>query len=100
MTMQTWVTAAGIAAGAAAILAILGYGWRLLRTAWRLGGRAGDFFDDWVGEPSRPGVPARPGVMERLGRIEHEVTTNSGGSLKDAVKRIEDRVTNIEGRQR
>ncbi len=45
--------------------------------------------DDLVGEEARPGVPARPGIMQRLENIEHELTTNSGSSLKDAVRRIE-----------
>lgn len=47
------------------------------------------FMDDVAGEPARPGYPARPGLMERVATIEHEVKTNHGSSLKDAVKRIE-----------
>lgn len=68
------------------------------------------FIDDVVGEPARPGVEARPGLMERLsvveekqdeqsvslakqsaalGVVQHEVTTNHGSSLKDAVKKLE-----------
>jgi len=68
------------------------------------------FIDDVAGEPARPGIPARPGLMERLGTVEekqdeqsvslaqqsaalavvqHEVTTNHGSSLKDAVKKLE-----------
>lgn len=31
-------------------------------------------------------------IEERIGMVEKEVTHNSGSSLKDAVKRIEDRV--------
>lgn len=62
--------------------------------------------DDLVGEEERPGVPARPGLMERVGMIEgkqddlqaavrvvqHEVTTNHGSSLKDAVKDVQARL--------
>lgn len=51
---------------------------------------------DWNGEAGRPGVPERPGVMARLGKIEahlnvidHEVTFNSGASIKDAVHRTD-----------
>lgn len=68
------------------------------------------FVDDVAGEPARAGVPARPGLMERLSVVEekqdeqsvslakqsaalavvqHEVTTNHGSSLKDAVKKLE-----------
>lgn len=68
------------------------------------------FIDDVAGEPARPGVPARPGLMERFATVEekqdeqgvalaeqgaaiavvqHEVTTNHGSSLKDAVKKLE-----------
>ncbi|MGH8430857.1 MAG: hypothetical protein ACREUF_10675, partial [Solimonas sp.] len=29
--------------------------------------RIGQFFDDWFGEPERPGIaPARPGVLARI----------------------------------
>lgn len=54
------------------------------------------FLEDWFGEPERRDPvtgavidPGRPGVMARLQTVEHEVTTNHGGSMKDAVKRIE-----------
>ncbi len=57
----------------------------------------------------RPGVPARPGLMERLTVVEekqdaqaeaiavvrHEVTTNHGSSLKDAVKSIDRTVADL-----
>lgn len=58
--------------------------------------KIGYFLDDWNGEPARPGFEGRPSVPVRLEAIEteqkrvsHEVQTNSGSSLKDAVKRIE-----------
>lgn len=61
------------------------------------------FIDDVAGEPARPGFEARPGLMERVSTMEtkqdeqgavlevvqHEVTTNHGSSLKDAVKKLE-----------
>lgn len=31
-------------------------------------------------------------IEDKLHNVEHEVTTNSGTSIKDAVKRIEDRL--------
>lgn len=48
--------------------------------------------EDWYGEAARPGVRARPGVMERLASIDDQMKTNGGGSLRDAVTRIEARV--------
>lgn len=50
-----------------------------------------------VGTPASPGVTARPGLDARVALIEHEVTTNHGTSLKDAVKRTEERVTRVTG---
>lgn len=54
------------------------------------------FLDDWFGEEARPGVKERPGVMKRLenfqhdlDKIKHELWPNSGGSLRDAVDRLE-----------
>lgn len=61
----------------------------LLKVAWPVVRKLNHFVDDVVGEPDRPGVPGRPGLMERVAHIEHEVKTNHGSSLKDAVKRIE-----------
>lgn len=60
---------------------------------------------DWNGEPARPGVADRPGVMARLGTIEdhltaidHEMTFNSGSSIKDAVHRTDIAVETLAGR--
>lgn len=53
--------------------------------------------EDWHGEPSRPGVPARPGVMVRLAAIECELYPNGGGSLRDAVGRIEHQLGELAG---
>lgn len=61
----------------------------LFKVAWPVVRKLNHFVDDVVGEPDRPGVPGRPGLMERVATIEHEVKTNHGSSLKDAVKRIE-----------
>lgn len=83
---------AGIAAGLGAL------GW-LMSKAWRGLRGIGNLVDDLRGEPARPGVPARPGIMDRLAAVEgtaadirREVTPNGGGSLKDAVVRIEQSV--------
>ena len=60
---------------------------------------------DWNGEPARAGVEKRPGVMERLDNhdkmlstIHDEVNLNHGGSIKDAVHRIEADVQKINDR--
>lgn len=55
--------------------------------AVRLLKRLGDAFDDWQGQPARPGVPERPGVMRRLEMIESELHPNGGSSLRDAINR-------------
>ncbi len=93
-TLAIWSAAAVGIAGAAALL------WRATRGLRRLGRRVDEFIDDWSGEAARPGVPARPGVMARLATIEqraaaieHELHPNSGGSLRDAIDRVEARVT-------
>ncbi|MGW7431876.1 hypothetical protein ACWGIN_20295 [Streptomyces sp. NPDC054861] len=82
----------------AAIGAALGLIYRATRSVRRLAERLGDVADDWQGVPARPGVPGRPGVMERLdaiegklGAVEHELHPNSGGSLRDAVDRVDER---------
>jgi len=73
---------------------------RIGRRLWRQFQALDDFLDDWRGEPARPGVPGRAGVMERLASIEHEVVTNNGSSLKDAVKRVEEKLdAHLESRE-
>ena len=54
--------------------------------------------EDWFGEEDRPGVPGRDGVMQRLLNIELEVKPNGGGSIKDAVNRIEAKVQKVDKR--
>lgn len=60
--------------------------------------KVSNFIDDWQGEPERPGVPGRDGVMTRLEKIEAELKTNHGSSLRDAVNRIESRVNDLSDR--
>lgn len=89
--------AAGIIAGG---LGLIGLTIKGARHLWRLLRMLDEFLDDWRGVEPRPGVPERPGVMARLARIEeqqatveHELTTNNGSSLKDAVQRVEKKLT-------
>lgn len=85
--------AAGVIAAGLGLVAVLARGGQRL---WRLFQSTDDFFDDWKGTPERPGVKARPGVLARLAAIEHEVRTNNGSSLKDAVSRCERRLIRVE----
>lgn len=78
-----------IALGVGAITTAIGGVALLLRGAARRGKRFADFLDDWNGEPARSGVAERPGVMQRLASIEGELRPNGGGSIRDAVNRLE-----------
>jgi hypothetical protein len=49
----------------------------------------GQWREDWYGEAARPGYDARPGIPERLQRIEAQVTSNGGSSMRDAITRVE-----------
>lgn len=94
--------------GGAIALAVKG-----VRVAIGLLLRIEEFLDDWRGAPGRVGVPARPGVMQRLvdtdarqaaiearleaiedaiGEVRHEVTANSGTTLKDKVTLLAEHV--------
>ncbi len=89
----------GIAAWLVGLVAgLTALGW-LVTKAWRGLRSIGHLVDDLRGEPARPGVPERPGIMTRLAaleadtaRVKAEVTPNGGGSLRDAVVRIERQV--------
>ncbi|MGW3166992.1 hypothetical protein ACWC9Q_29860 [Streptomyces sp. NPDC001142] len=98
-----WSVAAAAIAGGVGLL------WRTTRGARRLAAKLDEFMDDWNGVEARPGVPERPGVMVRLDRIEeqgtehaarfdrieHELDPNSGGSLRDAVDRVDARTQRL-----
>ena len=56
------------------------------------------FTKDWFGEPTSPGRDAIPGVMERLNRIDGELKHNGGSSMKDAMKRVEKKLAQIDER--
>jgi hypothetical protein len=76
---------------------------------WRTFRRLQQFFDDWFGEPARPGQPARPGVMARLQSTETEVASvktialrsekelhpNGGSSLRDDVRAVGAQVAQV-----
>ncbi|CAB4123685.1 hypothetical protein UFOVP45_7 [uncultured Caudovirales phage] len=56
------------------------------------------FMRDWAGEPARKGRSRVPGVMERLNKLDGELSHNGGSSIKDAVKRIEQKLIEIDVR--
>jgi len=56
------------------------------------------FMRDWDGEPAAPGRSAVPGVMERLNRIDGELKRNGGSSMKDAINRVEKKLSQIDAR--
>lgn len=114
-TVGLWIV--GAAAVASALVAL----WQVARTMLRGSRKIGHFFDDWFGEPDRPGAPGRPGIPARLSKVEvtvqevseknadlcrevgeikqqvaeiaHELHPNGGRSLRDTVNRIEARTT-------
>lgn len=56
------------------------------------------FVRDWEGEEASPGRDAIPGVMERLNKIDGELKHNGGSSMKDSLRRIEKKITQIDER--
>jgi len=87
----------------AAVTGLIGGAWAAVRRLAPVVRRVVHLVDDLAGEPARPGVEARPGVMERLAELEKrtaELKHNGGGSIKDAVHRMDARLTEISGRLR
>ena len=87
----TAVVSFAVGVGAAAIT----FWARVGRPIKRLFDFLEEFRGDWSGVPDRPGVPGRHGVMLRLASIEHELKTNGGESLRDAVKATQTDVAEI-----
>lgn len=93
--MPAWLNELMTPATIGVIGALIFIGW-LVYKAWPLVRNVSHLTDDMVGEKARPGVPARPGLMERMAALEEQVNTihhetrpNGGGSMNDAVRRIE-----------
>lgn len=105
-TGLTALDTAAIWAGAiTAVVGLFGMLWRIARPVRRVVVRVDQFIDDWQGIPTRPGVLGRPGVMARLDAIErtvgtvaYEVRPNGGGSLRDAINRVDQRTAAVEQR--
>ena len=86
-----------------ALILLGGLLWKPVKVIWARLREFAMFLDQWNGKPEKrdkanqiiqhavPGVSARILTLEeKTERIHHEVTPNHGGSIKDAVKRIED----------
>lgn len=86
-----------------ALILLGGILWKPLRVIWRRLREFAVFLDQWNGKPEKkdrsgqviqhavPGVAGRILTLEeKTERIHHEVTPNHGGSMKDALKRVED----------
>jgi hypothetical protein len=84
------------------IAAAVGVIWKLfspiLSKAKRLLDSLSMFTVDWFGEDAAPGRDRVPGVMERLNNIDGELKHNGGNTMKDAIKRIENKLKTIDSR--
>lgn len=84
------LTLSSIAGGFAGALVVIGGAIRFIVHPLRKLLRDNEEFrSDWYGSVARAGRLPVPGVPERLTRIEAEFAPDHGGSLKDAVTRIE-----------
>jgi hypothetical protein len=90
------------AAGVVVIGGALGVIWKILVPLFKktkiLLDDLNRFTIDWFGEEKSPGRDRVPGVMERLNKIDGELKHNGGSSMKDAIKRIEQKLTEIDER--
>ena len=56
------------------------------------------FTKDWFGDEGDDLHPRTPGMLERMAKVEAELKHNGGSSIKDAVRRIEKKLTEIDTR--
>lgn len=84
MTNETIMAVAGVLIAITAIAVFVRQFLGVVRKTVR-------FFDQWLGTEEEPGFAERLKEIEKdLKEVHKEVTYNSGTSLKDAVRRIED----------
>lgn len=89
MSLQTW---AAIATVCGAIIAMITLALMVGKPLRKLLRQNDEFREDWYGIPARPGRDPVPGVPERLRRIEKELHPNGGGTMRDALNRVEQRL--------
>lgn len=94
-----------ILAWSAAIVSVggaLGILWKIFRpifvTYRRITASVDLFMKDWFGEPGDELHPKKAGMLERMSSVEAELKHNGGSSIKDAVKRIENKLVEIDAR--
>jgi hypothetical protein len=94
--VQMW--AGLIVVVSAAILVV----WKAISPVWKKTKKVLNNLDlftrDWFGEEAAPGRDKVPGVMERLNNIDGELKHNGGTTMKDAIKRIENKLKLIDSR--
>lgn len=90
---------------AAAIIAVggaVGVLWKLISPLAKKTKKLMDalslFTEDWFGSEGDTLHPRKPGMLERMNSVEAELKHNGGSSIKDAVKRIEAKLVEIDGR--
>lgn len=84
MTNETIMAIAGTAVAITAIAIFVKQVIGIVRKTVR-------FFDEWLGTEEEPGFATRLKEIEKdLKEVHKEVTYNSGTSLKDAVRRVEE----------
>lgn len=78
------------AAGAAGLLYLARLAWKALKGGRRAVVTVARLGDALLGDEERPGMPERLDAVDgRLAAIEGELHPNGGGSLRDAVNRLE-----------
>lgn len=88
--------------GTASLVTVIGGLYALWRAMSRRGKQSDQFYRDFYGD-KREGVPETPGVRvmlvdlsTKIDQIITEITPNHGGSMKDAVSRIDARMGVVE----
>jgi hypothetical protein len=92
----SWAAAIIAVGGAAGVL------WKLISPLAKKTKKLMDalslFTEDWFGNEGDSLHLRKPGMLERMNSVEAELKHNGGSSIKDAVKRIEAKLVEIDGR--
>lgn len=93
--MDAWMIFTTVASTIGTTVVIISPLWNKFKkftTSWDV------FMRDWSGEEARAGHDREPGVMERLNDLDGQFKNNGGGSMKDSLDRIEQKLTKIDDR--